>query len=64
MAESQCRAPRNITLEQPSQGPTKATTMGAANAQASKYGIPPIDNTHYINSRTGEWQVHTSVVES
>mmetsp|Transcript_27730 Transcript_27730/g.75015 ORF Transcript_27730/g.75015 Transcript_27730/m.75015 type:complete len:447 (-) Transcript_27730:84-1424(-) len=54
------QAPRNITLEQPSQGPTKATTMGAANAQASKYGIPPIDNTHYINSRTGLMDFFTS----
>ncbi|KAF5838351.1 hypothetical protein DUNSADRAFT_3022 [Dunaliella salina] len=27
--------------------------MGAANAQATRFGIPPIDNYHYNNSRTG-----------
>ena len=49
------QAPRNITLEQPSQGPPKNTTMGAANAQATKFGMPPVDSTNHINSRAGEW---------
>lgn len=39
------KAARNITLEQPAHGPTTATTMGAANAQAWRNGVPEIDNT-------------------
>ncbi len=47
------QAARNITTIQPAQGPTKKTTSGAANAQATKLGVPHVDNTHYINSRAG-----------
>lgn len=47
------QAARNQTSEQPSQGPTTITASGAANAQATKHGVPPIDNTHYNNSREG-----------
>ena len=43
------QAPGNITLIQPAQGPTKATTYGAASYQATKNGMPPLDNTHYNN---------------
>jgi hypothetical protein len=43
------KAPGNITLIQPSQGPTIATTYGAAAHQATKNGLPGLDNTHYNN---------------
>lgn len=45
--------PRNITLEQPSQGPTLLTTQGLANHFATRGGVPPVDNTYYLNSNTG-----------
>uniref|UniRef100_A0A7S0S5T1 Flagellar associated protein n=1 Tax=Chlamydomonas leiostraca TaxID=1034604 RepID=A0A7S0S5T1_9CHLO len=57
------KAPRNQTTEQPSQGPPTCTTSGAANAQATKHGVPPIDNSHYINSRAGLMTFFTATGE-
>jgi hypothetical protein len=54
------KAPQNITTVQPSQGPPQTTTSGAAALQGVKYGVPKIDNTHYINSRTGIMTFFTS----
>lgn len=47
------QAPRNITLEQPSQGPPKCTTQGAANFQTTKNGVPFVDKTHHNNMKEG-----------
>lgn len=48
------QAARNITsFTQPSQGPTLETVYGLANHKACKNGVPPVDNTHFINSNTG-----------
>ena len=57
------QAPGNITLIQPAQGPTKATTYGAGNHQATRNGVPPVDNTHYNNSHDGCMQFFTSAGE-
>ena len=58
------QAPRNITVEQPSQGATRATTQGHANFTATKYGVPVVDNKHYINSRAGLMAFFTSTGET
>eukprot|EP00955_Chlamydomonas_euryale_P046784 353504-Chlamydomonas_euryale.AAC.11 len=47
------RAPCNVTYTQPSQGPTNKTVYGAQNLLATRAGVPPVDNTHFINSKTG-----------
>ena len=43
------KAPANITMTQPAQGPTTATTYGAGAYQSTKFGVPPVDNTFYNN---------------
>jgi hypothetical protein len=43
------QAPRNITMTQPAQGATTATTYGLANHSATKFGVPHVDNTYYNN---------------
>ncbi len=43
------KAPNNITLVQPAQGPPTVTTYGAANFQSTKNGVPPVDSEHHNN---------------
>lgn len=50
---SKPKAPKNITMTQPAQGPTTKTTYGDGCYQSTKFGVPHIDNTFYNNSRTG-----------
>jgi hypothetical protein len=57
------QAPANIAIIQPAQGPTKATTYGAGNHQATRSGVPPVDKTHYNNSHEGCMQFFTSAGE-
>mmetsp|Transcript_17300 Transcript_17300/g.37331 ORF Transcript_17300/g.37331 Transcript_17300/m.37331 type:complete len:459 (-) Transcript_17300:854-2230(-) len=54
---------KNITMEQPSQGPPTNTTYGTGNLQATKSGVPPVDNTYYNNSRAGIMTFFTSAGE-
>lgn len=44
---------RNVSVTQPAQGPTSATTSGDATQRAARFGLPHHDHEHYINSRLG-----------
>ena len=54
------QAARNITLEQPFQGPTTETMQGAADFRATKHGVPPSDHMHHNNSKNGIMTFFTS----
>lgn len=69
------QAAPNITMDQPSQGPTDATTSGSANHIATRGGLPEQDHSNYINGRTGImtffsryepclWERHVSILGS
>lgn len=54
------QAVRNITLVQPSKGPTTETTFGEAAYRSTKMGPPPHDNTHHNDSNAGIMSFFTS----
>lgn len=58
------QAARNATVVQPSQGPPRNTTTGAAQLQATKNGLPSVDHTHHNNPRAGIMKFFSSTGET
>ncbi len=58
------QAARNITLEQPSRGPSTETTSGHGAFTATRGGVPPQSHQHHNNSKEGIMGFFTSTGET
>jgi hypothetical protein len=51
--------PKNITVQQPSQGPTQQTTQGRANFETTRRPLQPPEVSHNYSSGTGHLSFFT-----